>query len=269
MQRLWQGKHSRIDVPTLVAIAVTLGAAGIWWAFLGWNARSAPRVARVTLSAHAPSKARGAAVPGTYSQGREGRSGDPYEEGYRTAGAGAGAPIGPGANRNPNATPEGAPTVAFDWNTFEPYSTYVAYHNADAAGRRDRVYVYGAGGQAPGAAYYWEAPPGSSIVGAPRWSNTGSIRYVYVALNTGSVYRLLDDTAARTLTIDSATQGTAARNPFSCSCTIVSPLGIEGEKLSWRGITNRSIPKRWLLDRKTWLQPQGSPFATTSTTASQ
>jgi hypothetical protein len=80
----------------------------------------------------------------------------------------------------------GFPTPAFDWNTFEFYGTYVAIK--DASGTSDRIYVRDADGASQG--FGWDGPPNEDFIGAPRWSQDGSDRFVFVITTGGKVYKL-------------------------------------------------------------------------------
>src|SRR6185436_7376293 len=124
---------------------------------------------------------------------------------------------------------EGLPSAAFDWNTFAYYSTYVAFH--DASGSADRVYVRDQTGAAKNndANYKWDTPSGETIVGTPRWNTIGTSHYLFVALSSGKVYRLIDN--GTSLVADSADGWTGANNPFDCGCTIVSPLALDTNNL--------------------------------------
>jgi hypothetical protein len=121
---------------------------------------------------------------------------------------------------------EGLPTAAFDWNTFTYYSTYVAFH--DTSGTADRIYVRDQTGTAK---YSWDTPSGETMVGTPRWNTTGTGHYLYVALASGKVYRLIDNGSS--LVLD--TSAAWAVNPYSCGCTIVSPLALDTTNLYWGG----------------------------------
>jgi hypothetical protein len=131
-------------------------------------------------------------------------------------------------------TIEGFPVAAFDWNTFAYYSTYVTFH--DVSGTVDRVYVRD---QAGAAKYSWDTASGETIVGTPRYVTSGGAHYIYVATNgtttdSGQIYRLLDNGSS--LTPDTAGNW-SGRNPFSCSCTITTPLGLDATNLYWGGTT--------------------------------
>jgi hypothetical protein len=127
----------------------------------------------------------------------------------------------------------GFPTAAFDWSTFTYYSTYVTFHDA-SAGTNDVVYVRGSTG-AP--LYSWTAPTAAeAIIGTPQWTTVGSTHYLYVATNgttaqSGKIYRLIDN-GSTSLVVDAA-WGTA--DPYSCTCTIQSPLSLDASNLYWAG----------------------------------
>ena len=151
-------------------------------------------------------------------------------------------------------TIEGLPTAAFDWNTFAYYSTYVAYHDADASGTKDRIYVRQTDGSAAAASYYWEAPAGGTIVGTPRWYTSGS-HYVYVALASGSVYQLVDNTTAHTLSTTGASWTT---NPFTSATTITTPLSMDASNIYFGGTFSGN--KVFGLKQSDGTPVTGSPF---------
>ena len=151
---------------------------------------------------------------------------------------------------------EGFPSAAFDWNTFAYYSTYVAYH--DASGTADRIYVRD---QAGIAKYQWDTRSGEQIIGTPRWVTTGTTHYVYVALTSGKVYRLIDN--GTSLAPDSSGSWAGANNPFNCACTIVTPLTMDTSNLFWGGTTAGPVQKMWTLGQASRAQPMGSPFTIT------
>ena len=88
------------------------------------------------------------------------------------------------AESDTDGTLVGFPTAAFDWSSFNYYSTYVAFHNA--SGGNDTIYVRDESGNP---LYSWtdSADPISgtdeTIVGTPAWTTIGGIHYVYVAVN--------------------------------------------------------------------------------------
>ena len=151
---------------------------------------------------------------------------------------------------------EGFPSAAFDWNTFAYYSTYVAYH--DASGTADRIYVRD---QAGIAKYQWDTGSGEQIIGTPRWVTTGTTHYLYVALTSGKVYRLIDN--GTSLAPDSSGSWAGANNPFDCACTIVTPLTMDTSNLFWGGTTAGPVQKIWTLGQVSRAQPMGSPFTIT------
>jgi hypothetical protein len=161
-----------------------------------------------------------------------------------------------GASTDTAGSIEGFPTSAFDWNTFAYYSTYVAYH--DASGTADRVYVRD---QAGAPRYQWDTPAGETIIGTPRWITTGTTHYLYVALASGKVYRLVDD--GTSLAPDSSGNWAGANNPFNCACTIVTPLTMDTSNLYWGGTTAGPTQKVWTLGQVSRSQPMGSPFVIT------
>ena len=68
---------------------------------------------------------------------------------------------------------------------------------------------------------------------------SGGAHYVYVATNgtttdSGQIYRLLDNGSS--LTPDTSGNW-SGRNPFTCSCTITTPLGMDATNLYWGGTT--------------------------------
>ncbi|HVZ88724.1 MAG TPA: LamG domain-containing protein [Polyangia bacterium] len=134
----------------------------------------------------------------------------------------------------------GFPTAAFDWNTFNYYSTYVAFHDA-SAGTNDTVYVRDETGAAQ---YSWTVPTaGETISGTPQWNSVtvGAVttHYLYVSTNgasagTGKIYRLVDDPTGKTLALDAAW----TTNPVSCGCTITTPLAEDTTNLYWGSTTS-------------------------------
>lgn len=147
----------------------------------------------------------------------------------------------------------GFPAAAFDWNTFVYYSTYAAYNSA--SGTSPVIYVRDGTGAAK---YSWTGPAGGTIVGTPRWNTVSSTHYLYVALASGQVYRLVDD-GSSSLSLD----GGWSPNPFDCSCTIVTPLAMDSANLYWGGTTTAPAQKVWTLGQASQSQPMGSPFTIT------
>ena len=96
----------------------------------------------------------------------------------------------------------GFPTAAFDWNTFNYYSTYAAFHNA-SGGTTDAIYVRDELGNA---LYSWTVPTaGETITGTPQWTTISSTHYLFVATSAGKIYRLVDTatgTTSGTLSLD-------------------------------------------------------------------
>jgi Concanavalin A-like lectin/glucanases superfamily len=150
----------------------------------------------------------------------------------------------------------GFPTAAFDWNTFTYYSIYVAFH--DASGTSDVVYVRDETGTP---LYSWTVPTaGETIIGTPRWNTVSSKHYLYVATTAGHVYRLVDN-GTSSLALDAS--GAWATNPYNCSCTITTPLGMDTSNLYWGGTA--SGQKLWTLGQAAESTPTGSPFSMTPT----
>jgi hypothetical protein len=150
----------------------------------------------------------------------------------------------------------GMPTAAFSWTTFTYYSTYAAYNNA--SGTSAIIYVRDSSGNAK---YSWTAPAGETIVGTPRWNSVGSTHYLYVAMQSGKVYRLIDN-ASTSLTLDASW----TTNPFNCGCTITTPLAMDTNNLYWGGTSGGQ--KLWTLGQSSETQPMGSPFTVTPTITS-
>jgi hypothetical protein len=151
-------------------------------------------------------------------------------------------------------TIEGFPTSAFDWNTFAYYSTYVAYH--DASGTADRIYVRD---QAGTARYQWDTPSGETIIGTPRWVTSGTTHYLFVALTSGKVYRLVDTGAAL---VTDATWGGAV-NPFDCTCTIVTPMTMDSSNIFFGGTRPGPLQRVWKIGLPAHAEPMGAPFPIT------
>jgi hypothetical protein len=127
----------------------------------------------------------------------------------------------------------GFPTAAFDWNTFSYYSTYVAFHDA-SGGNTDVVYVRDESGNPQ---YSWTVPSsGETITGVPQWTTIGSTHYLFVATDAGKVYRLVDNVASKTLTLD--TGSAWSTNPFNCSCTISTPLALDSSNVYFGSTTS-------------------------------
>jgi len=164
------------------------------------------------------------------------------------------------AKSDTKGTIEGFPTAAFDWTTFAYYSTYVAYHDADSSSTKDRVYVRQADGSAATSSYYWEAAAGETIVGTPRWTTSGSTHYLYVALASGKVYQLVDNSSAHTL---SATGASWTTNPFtggSSTITAIStPLAVDATNVYVAG-TAGANNRLWGAKQSDGTSVTGSPF---------
>ncbi len=154
----------------------------------------------------------------------------------------------------------GFPTAAFDWKFFTYYSTYVAFHNA-ASGTNDVIYVRDELGTA---LYSWMVPTaGETITGTPQWNtdeNTGT-HYVYVATSAGKIYRLIDNPTAGSLALDNINAPWKTTNPFNCSCTISTPLGMDATNLYWGSTT--SGKNFWTLGQST--QSTSTPISLSQT----
>lgn len=157
-------------------------------------------------------------------------------------------------------TIEGFPVAAFDWTTFAYYSTYIVYHDADPTGTKDRIYVRAADGSVISASYYWEAPAGERIVGSPRYVTSGSTHYIYVALASGKIYRLVDNSTAKTLTLASGWSS----NPVSLGTpsTITTPLALDASNI-YVGGTLSGNQRLWTVSQSAGTF--GTPFAITPT----
>ena len=162
-----------------------------------------------------------------------------------------------GAGTDTAGTLVGLPTAAFDWGTFAYYSTYAAYNSA--SGTSPSVYVRDSSGTAK---YAWTGAAGETIVGTPRWNTVGGMHYLYVAVASGKVYRLVDN-GSSSLTLD----GSWTTNPYDCGCTIVTPLSMDTNNLYWGG-TQSGAQKLWTIGQSSETQPMGSPFTVTPTITS-
>jgi hypothetical protein len=89
-------------------------------------------------------------------------------------------------------------------------------------------------------------------------SGPSTTHYLYVALASGKVYRLVDDLSSLT-----TTGAGWSPNPFDCSCTIVSPLAMDTNNLYWGGTTSGPVQKIWTLGQSSEAPPTGSPFTIT------
>jgi hypothetical protein len=85
----------------------------------------------------------------------------------------------------------GFPQPAFDWNTFNYYSTYVVMQNS--SGTTDTLYVLNGEGDL---ASYSFTLPGADIVGPAWWSTEGGTHVVYVGTSDGRVFKLIDTGSA-------------------------------------------------------------------------
>ncbi len=147
----------------------------------------------------------------------------------------------------------GLPTAAFNWSTFDYYSTYAAFHNA-SAGTSDVVYVRDESGNA---LYSWTVPTaGETITGTPQWTMSGTTHLVYVATSAGNIYRLIDTatgTTSGTLSLDTTTSPWSTTNPYNCSCTISTPLALDATNLYWGSTT--SMQNFWTMGQSTQTVP--------------
>ena len=151
----------------------------------------------------------------------------------------------------------GFPSPAFDWNTFTYYATYAAYNNA--SGTSPTIYVRDSSGAAK---YSWTGAAGETMVGTPRWTTVGPSHYVYVAMASGKVYRLVDDGSSSLVKDSSWTT-----NPFDCGCAITTPLSMDTSNLYWGG-TGGGAQQIWTLGQSSESQPTGSPLTITPTITS-
>jgi hypothetical protein len=160
----------------------------------------------------------------------------------------------------------GFPTAAFNWNTFAYYSTYAAFHNA-SGGTSDVVYVRDGSGNP---LYSWTVPTaGETITGTPQWNSktVGAVTtyYVFVATNAGHVYKLIDTatgTTSGTLSLDAS--GSWATNPYSCGCTIGTPLALDANNVYWGSTTPNQF---WTLGQPTESHPTPAPITPVVTNA--
>jgi len=84
----------------------------------------------------------------------------------------------------------GAPTPAFDWNTFNYYSTYAVLNQP--SGTTDMIYALDANGDVqPGYSFSPGAAAGN-ISSLPFWDTEGSTHVLYFGTTTGLVYKLID-----------------------------------------------------------------------------
>jgi hypothetical protein len=161
------------------------------------------------------------------------------------------------ADNNAAGTIVGLPTAAFDWSTFTYYSTYVAFN--DASGTAARIYVRD---QLGNPRYQWEGPAGESIVGTPKWNTVAGTHYLFVAMASGKIYRLVDDGSSLVLA-----SGWPA-NPYDCGCAVTTPLGSDASNIYFGGVAGGN--KVWTLGQASGTAPMGSPLTIvpTMTTAS-
>lgn len=87
---------------------------------------------------------------------------------------------------------QGAPTPAFDWNTFSYYSTYVVMNQG--LGSPDTIYVLD--GEGDVAYSFSPGLPAGNIAGMLFWDTEGANHVVYFGTTTGLVYKLIDNGSA-------------------------------------------------------------------------
>jgi hypothetical protein len=188
---------------------------------------------------------------------------DPNNDGVPTAASGGAVLLFlANAATDTAGTIEGFPTAAFSWNTGAWYSTYVAFH--DTSGTVDTVYVRDTAGAAR---YAWSTASSEHIVGTPRWTTEGTgvneKHYLYVALASGKVYRLLDDGAS--LAPDTESTGWSSGNPYDCACTITTGVVLDSTNLYWAGQrTSDSTYRIWGIGQANKSVPGWSPMRPSS-----
>jgi hypothetical protein len=112
-------------------------------------------------------------------------------------------------------TAQGAPTAAFDWNSFTFYSVYSVFDDIGGAGTADRIYVRDTNG---GAVSTYDIPNvDGNIVATPLWNTEGGQHVLYVATSTGMIFRLVD--MAGTLALASSPWDSAFTNVSVSSIT--------------------------------------------------
>jgi hypothetical protein len=126
------------------------------------------------------------------------------------------------------------------------------------------VYVRDSTGAAK---YSWSTSASETIVGIPRWSTEGSggseKHYLYVALASGKVYRLLDNGSS--LAPDTTSTGWSTANPYDCSCTITTPIAMDTTNLYWAGQkTSDSSYRIWAVGQADKSVPGWSPMRPSS-----
>ncbi len=95
------------------------------------------------------------------------------------------------ANIDMIGTIQGAPTPAFDWNTFSYYSTYVVMNRASFP--PDTIYVLDANGDVRPGYSFTLSPFAARIAGNIYWDTEGTTHVIYFGTTTGVVYKLIDD----------------------------------------------------------------------------
>jgi hypothetical protein len=150
---------------------------------------------------------------------------------------------------------EGAPTAAFDWNTFAYYGVYVQYKNVSGAGTADRLWSRNSDGSAR---YSFDVPNSSGdLVGSPQWSTANevtlgldvngdgdmtdtSVHVVYLATTTGRIIKLIDTGTA----LARPASGAWATDFTSSGVTsISSPLITDSSNLYFGGADNLAVSK--------------------------
>jgi hypothetical protein len=97
------------------------------------------------------------------------------------------------ANIDMIGTIEGAPTPAFDWNTFNYYATYVVMNRASLP--PDTIYVLDANGDVRPGHSFQLSPFAARISGSIFWDTEGTTHVIYFGTTTGAVYKLIDNGA--------------------------------------------------------------------------
>ncbi len=129
-------------------------------------------------------------------------------------------------------TIEGFPQPAFDWNTFNYYSTYVAMQNA--SGTADTLYVLNGEGDL---ASYSFTLPAVDIVGPAFWTTEGATHVVYFGTSDGRVIKLIDTGAA--LVAAPAPWDTAFSDPGNV-LAVTSPVISDGTNIYFAAQTSGS-----------------------------
>ena len=125
-----------------------------------------------------------------------------------------------------DGTLSGFPAVAFRWDDFTYYATYVAYNNT-AGG--DVLYKRDTNGAA---VQTWSGGGGVDFVGPPRVVHAGGTQYyIYVLTSNGTVYKISDTGGAL------STVGSGYRHSVMSmtTATATSPLAMDTTYLYWMG----------------------------------